>query len=48
MHATVVLIVKAAPQPEIGRQNLTVAPDQIVMLQLARSNSWGFECPNFE
>jgi hypothetical protein len=34
MRATVVPIVKAAAQPDIGRQNLPVAPDQIVMLQL--------------
>jgi hypothetical protein len=30
----VVLIGKAAAQPDIGRQNLTVAPNQIVVLQL--------------
>jgi len=48
MRATVVLIGKVAAQPDLRRQNLTVAPNQIVVLQLEQSNSRGFECPNFE
>jgi len=47
-RTTVVLIGKVAAQPDLRRQNLTVAPNQIVVLQLEQSNSRGFECPNFE